>query len=189
MGFGDKMTIGAYTLVCESYTQDDNSNYGSEWGVMNVFKGGKQIATLNPERRFYKASQQTSTMVANRSTPQEDLYVVYEGQNPETGKPIIKVHLNPLVMWIWVGVWIMIAGTILALVPNSAPCPYRQRLVCTPSRLERETDSREIEESLTTPCNCGPYISRMVCAVSTVASTTYALTKKAHFSQTMRKAG
>jgi cytochrome c-type biogenesis protein CcmF len=123
MGFGDKMTIGPYTLVCQSYTQDDNPNYGSEWAVMNVFKGGKQIATLNPERRSYKASQQTSTMVANRSTPQEDLYVVYEGQNPETGKPIIKVHLNPLVMWIWVGVWIMIVGTILALVPNSAPVP------------------------------------------------------------------
>jgi cytochrome c-type biogenesis protein CcmF len=131
MGFGDKMTIGAYTLVCQSYTQDDNPNYGSEWAVMNVFKGGKQIATLNPERRFYKASQQTSTMVANRSTPQEDLYVVYEGQNPETGKPIIKVHLNPLVMWIWIGVWIIIAGTVVALIPNAvpvrAPAPARMR--------------------------------------------------------------
>ena len=131
MAFGDKMSIGAYTLVCQSYTQDDNPNYSSEWAVMNVFKGGKQIATLNPERRFYKASQQTSTMVANRSTPQEDLYVVYEGQNPDTGRPIIKVHLNPLVMWIWIGVWIIIAGTVVALIPNAAPvrvpAPVRMR--------------------------------------------------------------
>jgi cytochrome c-type biogenesis protein CcmF len=133
MGFGDKMTIGAYTLVCQSYTQDDNPNYGSEWAVMNVFKGGKQIATLNPERRFYKASQQTSTMVANRSTPQEDLYVVYEGQNPDTGKPIIKVHLNPLVMWIWIGVWIIIAGTVVALIPNSVPVR-----VAAPARMRAE---------------------------------------------------
>jgi cytochrome c-type biogenesis protein CcmF len=131
MAFGDKMSIGAYTLVCQSYTQDDNPNYSSEWAVMNVLKGGKQIATLNPERRFYKASQQTSTMVANRSTPQEDLYVVYEGQNPDTGRPIIKVHLNPLVMWIWIGVWIIIAGTVVALIPNAAPvrvpAPVRMR--------------------------------------------------------------
>ena len=133
MGFGDKMTIGAYTLVCQSYTQDDNPNYGSEWAVMNVFKGGKQIATLNPERRFYKASQQTSTVVANRSTPQEDLYVVYEGQNPETGKPIIKVHLNPLVMWIWIGVWIIIAGTVVALIPNAVPVR-----VAAPARMRAE---------------------------------------------------
>jgi len=121
MGFGDKMTIGRYTLVCQSYTQDDNPNYGSEWAVINVFKGGKQIATLNPERRFFHASEQTSTIVANRSTPQEDLYLVYEGQNQDTGRPIIKAHLNPLVMWIWVGVWIIIAGTGVALIPNAAP--------------------------------------------------------------------
>jgi len=121
MGFGDKMIIGPYTLVCQSYTQDDNPNYGSEWAVINVFKGGKQIATLNPERRFFHASQQTSTIVANRSTPQEDLYLVYEGQNQDTGRPIIKAHLNPLVMWIWVGVWIIIAGTVVALIPNAVP--------------------------------------------------------------------
>jgi len=133
MGFGDKMTIGAYTLVCQSYTQDDNPNYGSEWAVMNVFKGGKQIATLNPERRFYKASQQTSTMVANRSTPQEDLYVVYEGQNLDTGRPIIKVHLNPLVMWIWIGVWIIIAGTVVALIPNAVTIR-----VSAPARMRTE---------------------------------------------------
>ncbi len=133
MGFGDKLAIGPYTLVCQSYTQDDNPNYGSEWAVMNVFKGGKQIATLNPERRFYKASQQTSTMVANRSTPQEDLYVVYEGQNLTTGRPIIKVHLNPLVMWIWIGVWIIIAGTAVALIPNAAPVRVR-----APARMQAE---------------------------------------------------
>jgi cytochrome c-type biogenesis protein CcmF len=121
MGFGDKMAIGPYTLVCRSYTQDDNPNYGSEWAVMDVFKGGKQIDTLYPERRFYKASQQTSTIPRMRSTVQEDLYLVYEGLNQDTGRPILKAHLNPLVGWIWVGVWIMILGTALALVPNAAP--------------------------------------------------------------------
>src|SRR5271154_533144 len=121
MGFGDKLTLGPYTLVCQSYTQDDNPNYGSEWAVMNVFKGGKQIATLNPERRFYKASQQTSTMPSIRSSISNDLYVVYEGQNPDTGRPIIRAHLNPLVMWIWVGVWIMIVGTVVAMIPNTVP--------------------------------------------------------------------
>jgi cytochrome c-type biogenesis protein CcmF len=121
MGYGDKMSIGVYSLVCRSYTQEDKANYGSEWAILDVFKGGKQIATMYPERRFYKASQQTSTIVANRSTMKEDLYLVYEGQNQDTGRPIIKAHLNPLVMWIWVGVWIMVAGTVVALIPNAAP--------------------------------------------------------------------
>jgi cytochrome c-type biogenesis protein CcmF len=121
MGYGDKLNIGPYTLVCRSYTQDDTANYASEWAVMDVFKRGKQIATMNPERRFYKASQQMATMVANRSTLKEDLYLVYEGLNQDTGRPIIKAHLNPLVMCIWIGVWIMIVGTIVALLPNAVP--------------------------------------------------------------------
>ena len=121
MGFGDKMQIGHYTLVCQSYTQDDKPNYSSEWAVIDVYRGGKQIATMYPERRFYKASEQTATMVANRSRPNEDLYLVYTGRNQDTGRPIIKAHVNPLVMWIWIGVHIVLIGTIIALFPNMKP--------------------------------------------------------------------
>src|ERR1700691_72894 len=124
MGYGDKMTIGSYTLICRSYTDEDFPNYAGEWAVLDVLKNGKQIATLTPERRFYKASRQTSTMPFIRSTLNEDLYVVYEGLNQDTGRPILKAHLNPLVMWIWLGVWIMLGGTVLALIPN-APAPAR----------------------------------------------------------------
>jgi cytochrome c-type biogenesis protein CcmF len=121
MGFGDKMTIGPYTLVCESYTQDDNPNYSNEWAMISVFKGDKKLETMYPERRFYKASQQPQTLPRIRSTYKEDLYLTYEGVDGGSGKPIIKAHLNPLVMWIWVGVLIMIGGTILGLIPNAAP--------------------------------------------------------------------
>ena len=124
MGYGDKMNLGSYTLICRSYTNDDFANYEAEWAVLDVYKGGKQIDSLTPERRFYKASRQTSTMPFIRSTMAEDLYVVYEGINQDTGRPILKAHLNPLVMWIWLGVWIIIGGTVLALVPN-APTPVR----------------------------------------------------------------
>jgi cytochrome c-type biogenesis protein CcmF len=119
MGYGDKLTIGPYTLLCRSYTDDDTANYASQWAVLDVFKGGRQIATMTPERRFYKASRQSSTMPDIRSTTAEDLYLVFEGLNPNNGHPILKAHLNALVIWIWIGVWIMLIGTVLALVPNA----------------------------------------------------------------------
>jgi cytochrome c-type biogenesis protein CcmF len=134
MAYGDKMAIGPYTLVCRSYTSDDSPNYESEWAVLDVYKNGRQIDQLTPERRFYKASQQASTMPFIRSTLKEDLYVVYEGLNQDNGHPILKAHLNPLVMWIWLGVWIIIGGTILALVPN-APAPVA--VPVAPRRLEQ----------------------------------------------------
>ena len=126
MGYGDKMTIGAYTLICRSYTDDDAPNFSSQWAVLDVYKGAKQVDTMTPVRRFYKASRQTSTMPDIRSTLDEDLYLVFEGLNPDNGHPILKAHLNPLVMWIWIGVWIMLIGTVLALIPN-APAQARVR--------------------------------------------------------------
>jgi cytochrome c-type biogenesis protein CcmF len=50
---------------------------------------------------------------------QEDVYLVYEGMNDDTKRPIIKAHLNALVMWIWLGAWMMLIGTGLAMVPNA----------------------------------------------------------------------
>jgi cytochrome c-type biogenesis protein CcmF len=132
MAYGDKMNLGPYTLLCRSYTDEEFPNYDAQWAVLDVFKDGRQIDTLTPERRFYKASQQTSTMPFIRSSLKEDLYVVYEGLNQDNGHPILKAHLNPLVMWIWLGVWIIIGGTVLALVPN-APVAVR---VTVPRRLE-----------------------------------------------------
>ncbi len=121
LGNGQQMSIGPYTLVCRSYTDDENPNYRSQWAIIDVSKNGKPVTTMYPERRFYKASQQTATIVANRSTLREDLYLVYSGLNDDTGRPIIRAHLNPLVLWIWIGVLIVIAGTGVALVPNAAP--------------------------------------------------------------------
>lgn len=128
MGFGDSLTIGNYKLVCQSFTQDTNPNYDTEYALLDVYKGSKKVTQLAPERRFYNASQTTSTMVALRSTLAEDLYVIYEGKNPETDKPIIKVFINPLMNWIWIGVLIVVLGTFLALVPNLTRVPAEARV-------------------------------------------------------------
>ena len=118
MGFGDQMTMGPYRLVCQSFTQDSNANYDTEYALLDVYKGGKKITQMAPEKRFYQASQTNSTVVANHSTLASDLYVIYEGKNPDTDRPIIKVFLNPLINWIWIGVGIVAMGTVLGLTPN-----------------------------------------------------------------------
>jgi cytochrome c-type biogenesis protein CcmF len=129
MSFGDSLQIGSYKLVCQSYSQDSNPNYDTDYALLDVFHNGRKITQLSPERRFYNASQQSSTIVAIHSTLARDLYVVFEGRNPETDKPIIKVFLNPLVNWIWIGVAIVIFGTGIALVPPLKPATRRAEVI------------------------------------------------------------
>jgi cytochrome c-type biogenesis protein CcmF len=123
MSFGDQLNIGPYQLVSRSYTQTENPNYSADVAILDVYKNGRQIDTLYPESRFYIASRQQQHIPTVRSTLKEDLYVVYEGQNQDTGHPIIKAHLNPLVSWLWIGVLVMMFGTVVALIPNAAPVP------------------------------------------------------------------
>jgi len=76
---------------------------------------------MAPEKRVYAVNGQPQTMVANHSTMRWDLYVVYEGRDSTSGLPIIKAFLNPLVMWIWVGLVVVVLGTLVALVPSLSP--------------------------------------------------------------------
>ena len=121
LGLHGKMSVGPYTLEQVGATQDSNLNYNSEYAVLDVSKGGSTQFQMTPEKRVYLASGQPQTMVAIHSTPEWDLYVVYEGTNPDTGQPIIKAFLNPLVGWIWIGLVVMVFGTFVALVPSLVP--------------------------------------------------------------------
>ncbi len=132
MSYGDTLTVGPYRLVCMSITQDSRPEYDTNYALLDVYKNGRYITQLSPEKRTYFAGtdhEQASTIVALHSTAEADLYTVFEGKNPDTGRPIIKVFLNPLIAWIWIGVSIVVAGTFIALVPN---------LVRTPARLRQE---------------------------------------------------
>ncbi len=119
VSFGDVIHMGPYDLKTQSYTQDSNPNYDTDYALLEVTRNGKHVTDLAPEKRFYHASETSSTMVALHSTAMYDLYVIFEGRNPDTDRPIIKVFLNPLIVWIWIGVVIVILGTLFALVPNA----------------------------------------------------------------------
>jgi cytochrome c-type biogenesis protein CcmF len=42
MGFGDTMKLGPYKLVCQSFTQDSNANYDTEYALLDVYKGRRR---------------------------------------------------------------------------------------------------------------------------------------------------
>ncbi len=137
LGLHDKMSVGPYTLECVGFTQDSNANYDSDYALLDVYRNGKKQFQMAPEKRVYTVSHQPQTMVAVHSVPSWDLYVVYEGTNPDTGQPIIKAFLNPLVSWIWAGVVLIVIGTFIALVPSAKPVSTTTRVpVARPEHAE-----------------------------------------------------
>jgi cytochrome c-type biogenesis protein CcmF len=118
---GAHMKLGPYDIVSQNFDQVQTPNYQSERATLEVFRNGKSQMILYPERRFFFASQITQTLVGIQSTPLRDIYLVYDGRNPETNKPQVHGYLNPLVKCIWFGGIVVVLGTILALIPSRQP--------------------------------------------------------------------
>ncbi len=145
MGFGDSVSVGSWKLVCQSYSQDSNGNYDTDYALLDLFHNGKKVTQLTPERRVYFPDTdhaQASTVVAIHSTLARDLYVVFQGRDAATDKPIVKVYINPLVNWIWIGVGIVIFGTAIALAPSLKSDPLRARATAPQRSSLRSTADR-----------------------------------------------
>ncbi len=121
---GEPIQVRNYKLTLESIEEDDNPNYSLQRAYVAVEKNGRAIATMLPEKRLYKASQQPISEVAIRSRMSEDLYVVLAAVEGD-GRAVLQVFLNPLVNWIWLGGFVMVLGTAIALAPSRLPAPAR----------------------------------------------------------------
>ena len=120
MAVGSAMEIGGFKLVCANIEQIDNANYAAGRAVIELYQEGKLVDRLYPERRFYKASRQTTTEVAIRPRPAQDLYVVFAGMADNGRDIVLQVFANPLVNWVWMGGFVVVLGTLTALLPNKA---------------------------------------------------------------------
>lgn len=120
LGIGDTMSIREYTLRMEKLGVEETPNYGAQKATVGLFEYGRKVANLLPEKRLYKAGQETqpTTEVAIYSTAKNDVYVVFQGGTRDGKKAVIQVFYNPLTMWVWVGTIVLVAGTLIALLPN-----------------------------------------------------------------------
>jgi cytochrome c-type biogenesis protein CcmF len=95
--------------------------------TIQVSRHGRRLTTLYPEKRLYFAQNQPTTEVALRTSLFDDLYVILAGFDP-SGVVTFKVFVNPLLLWLWIGGFVIVLGTIIALWPErSAARPRRRR--------------------------------------------------------------
>src|SRR3989442_59402 len=117
---GDEMAAGKFRLRYERVTSEENAHLSRLAAEVSVWRDGKQIATLAPEKRFYKKPQQPTTEVAMRSTLAGDLYLVLGSYDPPSGLVTLQAFVNPLVSWLWIGGFIMAGGTLVPMWPSAA---------------------------------------------------------------------
>ena len=118
MKVNDETTINNYNIVFKEIKELRVPNYISLEGNFWVYNQEKKIITiLNPENRIYHITNNTTTEVSIHTNLLRDLYIVLGEGNLNDGW-IVRIYYNPLVIWIWIGVLIIVMGGLLALNNN-----------------------------------------------------------------------
>jgi cytochrome c-type biogenesis protein CcmF len=111
---GDAAIVAGYTFTLDRVERIQGPNYLAERGVFRISEGGKEIATVNAERRNYPVENEMTTEAGIHTTWVEDLYAVI-GEGAPGGGWTTRLYHNPLVPWIWLGTIIMSLGGVISL--------------------------------------------------------------------------
>ncbi len=128
---GESMEIRGYTLTFNGLEATSSPDSAKVTGVLDVARGDKHIGTIESSKRAEGLSQQMVTDVGIRTTPREDLYVVLTGLTDDLSEATFRVFINPLIMWIWVGGGVIVAGSLIAFWPDAreeSRVPARRRV-------------------------------------------------------------
>jgi cytochrome c-type biogenesis protein CcmF len=116
---GESVEVGGYTLTYEDYVYRQTEEGGNKilnQAEVEIYRGGRRVATVHPERNLHSNVQGAVTEVALRSNLKEDLYLVLASLEPD-GLAAFQVLINPMVVWLWIGGGVLIAGTLIATWP------------------------------------------------------------------------
>lgn len=95
----------------------DKGDYDEVYASLSVYRDGEFVGIMEPSKIFYPTHPNPATKPAIKSTAKEDLYLILAGWE-DGGKAVFSVRINPLVIWLWIGGYIMVFGTIFALWPG-----------------------------------------------------------------------
>jgi cytochrome c-type biogenesis protein CcmF len=121
---GESLQLSGYTIQYNEVASWDDRGAGVNYtrAVVDVSKDGEYIGQLYPRIDYYFDAQQTMTIPGQRSTLQDDLYILLVDWQPVSSVgATFKIYHNPLVNWLWVGSLVFITGMLFAAWPDKDP--------------------------------------------------------------------
>jgi cytochrome c-type biogenesis protein CcmF len=123
---GEKAAVGGYELTDVRTLQSTTAQAERHAVLLDLTRNGGHVAYLTPERNWHWNVQQWVSEVAIHSNLAEDVYVIL-GELGDDGSASLQVLINPLVIWIWIGGFLLFLGALVAIFsPSRAPAPESQ---------------------------------------------------------------
>ena len=110
--------INKYNIIFKEINEIKGPNYLAIRANFTVYDKNKNFITdLKPENRYYPISNIFTTEASIHTNLSRDLYIVLGEGNLDEGW-VVKIYHNPLVIWIWIGSFVIFIGGVVSINNN-----------------------------------------------------------------------
>jgi cytochrome c-type biogenesis protein CcmF len=115
---GESTELAGYRFRFDGLAAREESNHFKVTGAFTVTNGRAGDVVLRPAKKFYPQEQSPIAYVDYRLGLVEDLYMVLGDFARDGSEATVKVQVNRLVSWIWIGGLVLTLGALLAILPE-----------------------------------------------------------------------
>jgi cytochrome c-type biogenesis protein CcmF len=118
---GETVELGRYQVRFDGLSASEESNHFKVTGTFTIANDRHPLTTLYPAKKFYPQEQTPIAYVDYRLGLIEDLYLVLGDFARDGSQATIKIQVNRLVSWLWIGGLILTLGAALSILPDRSP--------------------------------------------------------------------
>jgi cytochrome c-type biogenesis protein CcmF len=115
---GQSTELAGYQIRFDGLEPSEESNHFKVTAAFAVSNGRRAATVLHPAKKFYPQEQTPIAAVDYRLGLIEDLYLVLGDFAEDGSHATIKVQVNRMVSWLWIGGLVLTLGAALAILPE-----------------------------------------------------------------------
>ena len=116
---GDTLEVAGYTFTMGALDEGSRENFGYQRSVVSVTKGGREVATLPTEQRYYPVRGMVTSEAGFAPSLGATLFAAIGDGGPATEEGIImRAYYQPGVVWIWIGALMMALAGFVSLADS-----------------------------------------------------------------------
>jgi cytochrome c-type biogenesis protein CcmF len=118
MGLKQELQVGNYRILFNGLKGSQQPTHFRVEGAFHVFHNGADQGIMNPALKFFPTQQSPVGRAVHQSSLSEDIYLILSGfSEVDQNQATLKVLVRPLVVWMWIGGFVIALGTLICISP------------------------------------------------------------------------
>ena len=120
-----ELPIGNYRIQFEGLKGSRQPTHFRVEGTFRVFHNGNDDGLLTPALKFFPTQQSPIGRAVHQSSLSEDIYLILSGFSEiDRNQATLKALVRPLVIWMWIGGFVIAFGTLICIWPMKKTEPF-----------------------------------------------------------------